>query len=377
MATSNLEKTGIKILKAMPNVIRKPAVYYGTELRKLKMKRLKTPINITLYATDRCNAKCKHCFYTANLNKKNPELNLEQIKKIAKSLKHKLRTLMISGGEPSLREDIPELCKIFTTYNQTRRVTIDTNGMLTKKITKMTKRILQENPETTIHIQLSLDGPEKIHDRIRGVKGCYKKAKATLRELEKNNQKNLEISALTTICDLNFDVTEKFSKEFSKEHPKVLHKFNIMRGAHIGTYGLSETITSNLDPAIALTKKPEDLRKLFEKINKNPIKNKDRAWQNLQKLKWKYTVDMLEKQQKIVNCTAQYTFAVIYANGDVAICEPMKPIGNLNETDYNFHKLWNSNKAKKFKKATNNCFCIHPCNLLDSMSYDARTIAKI
>ena len=54
-----------------------------------------------------------HCFYKSELNKKEEELSLQQIKTIAKTLKHPLKTLMITGGEPFLRNDVPEICGAF------------------------------------------------------------------------------------------------------------------------------------------------------------------------------------------------------------------------------------------------------------------------
>ena len=376
MATSKFERACFRALRAMPTTARKPIIKLGTNVRKAQLNKLQTPITITLYVTSRCNAKCKHCFYVRQLNKADPEPTLEQIEKIVKSLRHSLKTLMISGGEPSMRKDLAEICNIFIKHNKTRRITIDTNGILTERILQTIKQIIQQHPKLSLHIQLSLDGPEEIHDLMRGVKGCYSKAVETLRGLERisENNKNLELSIMTTICDLNFDTAESFCEKFAGDHPTVLHKFNILRGARLGTFGLSDSMTSDLDPEISLTKTPEQLGKLFHKITKISSKNKDQLWQRFQELKWEYMVRMLKNRCKLVDCTAQHTFGVIYQNGDVAICEPMKPIGNLVETDYNFHKLWHSSKAAKFKRATKNCFCIHPCNLLDSMGYDANAI---
>ncbi|MFH0797821.1 MAG: radical SAM protein [Candidatus Woesearchaeota archaeon] len=379
MALGKFESSVFKALKAMPRFIRKPVVKIGAALRKSALNNLKTPVNFTLYVTSRCNAKCKHCFYINQLNSAKPELTLDQIEDIAMSLKERVKTLMISGGEPFIRDDIPEICGIFMEINGTQRVSIDTNGILTDKIVRAVTQILEDNPAQKLHVQISFDGPEEVHEKIRGVPGCYKKSMKTLEELEKlsNANPDFELSIMTTVCDMNFDTAESFCESFAKEHPTVLHKFNIMRGASIGTYGLNDDSKSELDPNMQLTKSTEELDALFKRIMAKISKNDDAVWQNMQKLKWEYMVSMLKDKRRMVDCTARYTFGVIYENGDVAICEPMKVIGNLKETDYDFYKLWTSEKAKKMKEESQRCFCIHPCNLLDSMSYDDKTLLRL
>lgn len=379
MALGKFESNVFKALKSMPMFIRKPVVKIGAAIRKSALNNLDTPVNFTLYVTSRCNARCKHCFYINQLNSVKPELTLEQVESIAKSLRERVKTLMISGGEPFIRDDIPEICRLFRFYNGTKRITVDTNGILTGKIVAAVSDILKDNPSMPFHVQISFDGPEEVHEKIRGVPGCYKKSMKTLEELEKLSKENpnFELSIMTTVCDMNFDVAEGFCESFAKEHPKVLHKFNIMRGASIGTYGLNDDSKSELDPNMQLTKSTEELDALFKRIMKKISKNDDEGWQNLQKLKWDYMVRMLKDKRRMVDCTARFTFGVIYENGDVSICEPMKVIGNLSEADYDFYKLWTSDKAKRMKDESQKCFCIHPCNLLDSMSYDEKTLLKL
>ncbi|MEK6864468.1 MAG: radical SAM protein [Nanoarchaeota archaeon] len=371
-----LEETGAKAMGLMPRIIRNPVISIANAARLMRIKRLKTPINLTLYVTSRCNANCKHCFYKSELNKKEEELSLQQIKTIAKTLKHPLKTLMITGGEPFLRNDVPEICGAFLKNNRTRRISIATNGMLTQKIIESVKTLLKSCRQ--LHVQISLDGPEDIHDNMRAVEGCYQKATATLRELEilQNKHKNFQVSILTTICKLNYRHLAAFSKGIKKEFPSILHKFNIVRGSRTGTFGLPEDITSSLETEAELLT-PKELESLFNELSKNVSGHKDDIWAKFQKLKWFYSIEMLRSRKKLFNCLAGHTFGVIYSNGNVSMCEPSIPFANLKDYDYNFYKLWNSKKAKEMRKKLSHCFCIHPCNLLDSMAYDTKSIQHI
>ena len=66
----------------------------------------KTRVDL-LFVTGRCNAKCAMCFYAQEMDKKQPDLTFDEIKKISETA-GQFNRLWISGGEPTLREDLPE-----------------------------------------------------------------------------------------------------------------------------------------------------------------------------------------------------------------------------------------------------------------------------
>ncbi len=381
MAIATLtEEFGIKILAMLPKPIRNKAIAAANSQRIKKMQNLKTPEYITLYVTNYCNAKCDHCFYWQELNTGNPELTLDEMKQVAKSLKHPLRTLMITGGEPFMRKDIAEICIAFHKINRARRITIPTNGINTERILDAAKKALIECPKLYLHIQVSIDGPKEMHDKFRKVPGCYDKAAETLRkllELRKDYPK-LACSILTTVCQANFELIPNFIGLIKKEFPEAMHKFNILRGSHLGTYGVPIDAASDLDADISKANSvlPEKLEELFKNVIGNVGLHKDKIWQNFQKLKWQYSIQMLKDEKRILNCTARKSFAVIYPNGGVSVCEPTKQFASLHDFKMDFYELWKSEQAGNMRMKTKACYCIHPCNLLDSMGYDTKTIIK-
>jgi len=75
-------------------------------------------------------------------------------------------------------------------------ISIDTNGTLLKEFASDLLRI------GSIHITISIDGPEEIHDRVRGVQGCFKKTEEgllLLNELEKHSTDKISRSICFTI----------------------------------------------------------------------------------------------------------------------------------------------------------------------------------
>jgi radical SAM protein with 4Fe4S-binding SPASM domain len=77
--------------------------------------------------------------------------------------------LLLSGGEPTIRKDLPELAAY--AIEKGMRAVISTNGTL---ITQQMARVLKDIGLS--YVGISLDGMEKIHDRFRGVKGAFRAA---------------------------------------------------------------------------------------------------------------------------------------------------------------------------------------------------------
>ena len=70
-------------------------------ITKILFKRNIMPEYVTFFVTNRCNCKCKHCFFWKELNNLKNELTLDEIKKISMSM-GKFSVLSLTGGEPSL-----------------------------------------------------------------------------------------------------------------------------------------------------------------------------------------------------------------------------------------------------------------------------------
>ncbi len=112
-----------------------------------------------LYVTEGCNLKCVTCSYRQPLA---GELSLDEIEKLAHDLRSfGLRRIVYSGGEPLLRRDFIEICRIFRSLNV--KQTLLTNGLLLEKRAKDIAGYFTE-------IIVSMDGANAdTHNTIRGV----------------------------------------------------------------------------------------------------------------------------------------------------------------------------------------------------------------
>lgn len=125
---------------------------------------MKLPLNGTFELTSRCNFDCKMCYiHTADCNAKRQELSAEWwIETGKKAVEHGMLFLLITGGEPLIREDFPLI------YTELKKlglfITINTNGYLLKgKIAKLFK----ENPPFRINVSL-YGSSDDVYEKLTG-----------------------------------------------------------------------------------------------------------------------------------------------------------------------------------------------------------------
>jgi len=164
----------------------------------LQFSKDKRPV-IVWNITRRCNLKCVHCYAHAKDQVFDNELTTEQGKNLIDDLSQfKVPVLLLSGGEPTIREDLPELAAY--AIEKGMRAVISTNGTL---ITQEMARVLKDIGLS--YVGISLDGMEKIHDRFRGVKGAYR---AALEGIKNCQDAGIKVGLRFTINKFNVDEIE-------------------------------------------------------------------------------------------------------------------------------------------------------------------------
>jgi SynChlorMet cassette radical SAM/SPASM protein ScmF len=136
---------------------------------------------IYFYLTEGCNLACRHCWLAPQLEKKNiqyPTLPSELFEKaIQEARPLGLNSVKLTGGEPLLHPQFTRFIEIIR--QEDLGLTVETNGVLctpaiAKEISKLKNRF----------VSVSLDGAEpESHDRMRGVKGSFKKAQQAIKYL--------------------------------------------------------------------------------------------------------------------------------------------------------------------------------------------------
>ena len=168
----------------------------------LQFSKDKRPV-IVWNITRRCNLKCVHCYAHAKDQVFDNELTTEEGKNLIDDLSlFKVPVLLLCGGEPTIREDLPNLAAY--AIEKGMRAVISTNGTL---ITQQMARVLKDIGLS--YVGISLDGMEKIHDRFRGVKGAFR---AALEGIKNCQDAGIKVGLRFTINKFNVDEIENIFK---------------------------------------------------------------------------------------------------------------------------------------------------------------------
>ena len=135
-------------------------------------------LNGTVIVTYRCNARCTMCNRYKCPSKPEEEISIETIKKLPK-----MYFTNITGGEPFIREDLPEIVEEL--YKKSDRIVISTNGFFTDRIIALAKRF------PNIGIRISIEGLEQTNNEIRGLKDGYNRGYTTLKKLREMGMKDV------------------------------------------------------------------------------------------------------------------------------------------------------------------------------------------
>jgi len=344
--------------------------------RKILYKRKSMPEALIFFVTSKCNARCEHCFFWKDLNKSKDDLTIGEIKKISSKLGN-FSHLFISGGEPFIRKDLPEIVETFYRNNHLKSLLIPTNGILTEKIKKDVDKICERNPELRLIIDFSLDNLNEKHDKIRGVPGIFNKLIKSIEEVKglKKKHKNLNVGTICVFNSKNQDEIYKIYKFIKEEIRPDSVSFPLIRGdAKNKTY--KEVDLGKYEEFCNFLKKEYE-KHVFEGYNNFFLQD----FSNFMNVKIREEAHKVAKLNKYRNpCYACNLIGVIYPNGDVNCCEilPTK-IGNLREADYDLKKIWlskNADKARKFIRKSK-CFCTHECFMYVNLLFNSRSLASI
>jgi len=268
-----------------------------------------------------CNLNCKHCGAVKERYKN--ELSTKDIKGLIDQLaKINTRFFAATGGEPFMRKDILEVM----TYASKKglKTGLATNGYFIDE-----KKAEEIKKSGISSIQVSLDGLEKTHNKIRGNNLSFQRAINTIIYLIK--QKIRLVSVSTTVTPINFKEMPELKKLLLKIGVKTWRICIIMP---IGRAEKKELLLN-----------PDQINKLLKFISLNKEKIKILVGENLPFL--------AEYEEKIRNspltCPVGFTACCIGVDGNVRGCPEMPDVkkfreGSILETP--FLEIW----KKGFKR---------------------------
>ena len=317
------------------------------------------PKVIDIELTNRCNLKCKMCWFHGEGGVGDrymgSELTGDEVSKLLTQLTPYKPKIYLGGSEPFARKDALSILEEIKYLGLSALFT--TNGTLfdQDKITKLVKVGVD-------HIIFSIDGYEELHDDIRG-RGVFKTVTSSIKELsglrkEKKSNKPV-ISVNITITPLIVGHLEKSISAIREatrdgvDFYRVHHLWYITEyelGAHqsqVARY-LHRSAPGAVCHLTSLSKNINPLTLCDEIIQLNKIP-KIKFFPNL------HGKDLLnyysENSRAKYRCLAPFYRAVIKPNGDVKFCPDEwiddYILGNIREDT--FKDIWNNEKARGFR----------------------------
>ena len=334
---------------------------------KSVIRRGATPEFIIAYVTERCNLKCEHCFFWREVDSPGKTMRPDEWRRIAQ---HVGTTAMIAltGGEPFLREDLDEIAVGFAEEAHPIGLQITSNGLLPQRVEAITRKILAGAPDLPFAVSISIDGPARVHDRIRALEGSWEGATETLDRLVRlrTAMPRLKIATGTVFCRDNQDVVEETLRDIQRRWEPNSMALILARG-------------EPRDPALLKVdlekyKRAMELVHGYSVVGSNaPLAKVGKAiGAAVSREKMAVITRVAEHDEFVVPCVAGALAGVIHSDGSVAPCEMLTDrYGNLRDVDYDFRKLWQSARADAFRKriVDERCRCTHECFVAPSVAF--------
>ena len=283
-------------------------------------------MDLSIITTYRCDSRCSMCFIWKNPTHPDYEIDIPTLEKLPGGFDY----VNITGGEPTLRKDLIDICRAVRPKAKT--IEISTNGLHGDRL----EPIVREFPDTKIRI--SVEGFEATNDRIRGERDGFKRKTETMERL---------IAAGGT--DLGFATT--FQDENIEE---VVDVYRMARDLDV------EFATSALHNAFQFHKNDNyiyDRRRVAKRVESLitemlkswSVKNMFRAYMNLG------LIAKVLGQDRLHACTQGTDSVFIDPWGDVWACNVRNDLlmGNLHKQSW--EQIYNGERAEEVRREVATC----------------------
>jgi radical SAM protein with 4Fe4S-binding SPASM domain len=275
------------------------------------------PLVLSWNITRKCNLKCSHCYINATSNKLKNELTTSEAKNLIDQISEVSRPLLIlSGGEPLLRDDVFELIRYGVSKGL--KMGLGSNGSL---IDTETAHQLKNAGISTVSISLDSIDPE-LHDQFRGVAGSWKKAVNAIKVLRENN---VLIQVNTTVTQQNYTEIDKIMSLAEDMGVENFHLFFLVptgRGVKM----------SDITPAIYESM----IKTTFAKAANHNLNVRPSCAPQFMRIA---SAEGLDMRQWIRGCIAGLYYCRVYPDGEITPC-PYLPIKLGNIKEKTFKDIW-------------------------------------
>lgn len=344
--------------------------YFPILRQRVRRRRFRA---LFLFVTSRCNSLCRTCFYFDKLNSRD-DLTFAQMERISATAPP-FEKLWLSGGEPFLREELPEVVALFARNNGIGNVNLPTNGLLPEKIFRAVDRMLAVAPDVSIDLNFSIDGLANTHDAIRGVPNNFRRTLATIEEAERRykNVRRLRRNVLTVITRENYHEIVELGLRLASEGRIDGQYFEVVRGQtpDASLKQLRREEVADLHARLMPFHR-HYAKRLFAHLPAAARRFATAYYLGNLRMHFDLHEQCLEGPKRWpMRCTAGETTIVIDHNGKFRSCEMRETLGDLAAFDYDVSAALESpamrGEIDAIEKA--NCWCTHSCFIQESSKF--------
>jgi MoaA/NifB/PqqE/SkfB family radical SAM enzyme len=233
-----------------------------------------------------------------------------------------IENLNISGGEPTTRNDLPEMVELFQRrLPRLRKIGINTTGLTPHRAVPMLTRIVKFCAEHNLPLSMrvSLDGVGEIHNQIRKVKRGFDKAGETINAMQAlaAEHANFQFGIAATIFATNLEDAQNILAWSRERHLDVV--FNMLR--------FTDNMLGNrdLEEQIGFKKREEEFMRQFflERVQEESVLSG-------QSFMYLHYADMIANGYiRTMPCPFRSQGLLLNPDGVLFYCENSKPLGNV------------------------------------------------
>ena len=348
-----------------------------------------TPMTLTFSITAACQSLCRTCNigqkFREDPGRRERDLTLEEIERIFRRV-GRVYFFNISGGEPFLRKDLPQIIELACRHLRPRIIHTPTNAIDSEQVRDLTRESLavirRYDPQVPFTVKPSIDGVGERHDAIRGAPGNFAALQRTIADLKlieaEDPHFHLELGT----------VISNFNAEHLSEIEEFVHAQGIQSYRNEIAEQRAEFFNQN-DPITPDAATYEKLVMQFAEKIRRHTRGKHRLTRVSESLRLTYyelAVRIMREQRQVVPCYAGISNVHINFDGGVWPCCVLgygQEMGSLRDSDYDFQKVWHSDRARDVRKFIGAKKCACPLanqaysNILCSPAYLFRALHNL
>jgi MoaA/NifB/PqqE/SkfB family radical SAM enzyme len=304
-----------------------------------------------------CDARCEMCNNWKHGDRK-ADMTLAQLEPaMAHPFWGAVENLNISGGEPTTRNDLPEMVEMFQRHlPRMRKIGINTTGLTPHRAIPMLTRIVEfcAEKDLLLSIRVSLDGIGDIHDQVRHVQRGFDKAFTTIQAMQTlaKHHEHFQFGIASTIFGKNLDDAKNILAWARSNDLDVV--FNMLR--------FTDAMLNNkeLEESIGFRKREEEFMRTFflDRVQEESVLSG-------QAFLYLHYADMIANgYHRTMPCPFQSQGLLLNPYGDLHYCENSEPLGNVLTSPAEDIYFRAENLAHREKIKNEVCpTCLSPCQV--------------